>query len=143
MKLTPRKDEVKAIVELLEDDGFESADALAKEIIKRVGVLLEDRELVAWVHRFGPEAPYQLAWGPFSSRSEAERLAKKTGVGGENMILPMGSVSAIEERLKEKPAGTALCTCGHSEVVHQHPGFRGRCVGARGTCKCKKYEPDD
>ncbi|WP_367135853.1 hypothetical protein [Saccharothrix sp. HUAS TT1] len=136
MKITPRKDEVAAVVQLLESDGYDSAEALAKDVIKRVAELFGDREFYAWVHRFGP-GQLQLAWGPLTSDSEVLKLAKKASLGGESMSLKLYSTNGLLARIAEgNIAPTEHCTdCGHPHGAHEHPKFGGRCAIRRCTCK--------
>ncbi|XVV02792.1 hypothetical protein ACQPW3_36420 [Actinosynnema sp. CA-248983] len=138
MRITPRKDEVAAVVELLESDGYNSADALAKDVIKKVAELFADREFYAWVHRFGP-GQLQLAWGPFTSDAEVVKFAKKAALGGESMSLKLCSTGAFLERLgKNKTAPSERCAnpaCGHIHGAHEHPKFGGRCAIRGCTCK--------
>ena len=141
MRLTPRGTEVKAIVSLLESDEFDSAEALAKAIIKRTGELLSERDMYAWVYRESPEA-YYLPFGPFTSESEAMRYAGKY-VGmlkGQHMILPLYSTTALTERMASYQIPSAFCSaCTHSHMSHEHPRKNGRCA-VRG-CKCRKDQP--
>lgn len=137
MRLSPRGPEVKAIVELLESDDFDSAEALAKAVIKRVGELLSDRDMYAWVYGMGDG--FNLAWGPFSSDSEAKKFAGQYAdmLKGLHMILPLGSPTALTERATANKVPSHFCTtCPHSLISHEHPKKNGRCA-VRG-CKCKK-----
>ncbi|WNV90279.1 hypothetical protein [Umezawaea sp. Da 62-37] len=139
MKITPRKDEVAAVAQLLESDGYDSAEALAKDVIKRVAEVLADREFYAWVHRFGP-GQLQIAWGPFTSDAEVVKFAKKAALGGESMSLKLCSTGAFLTRLdKNRAVPSTKCAdpaCGHPHGAHEHPKFGGRCA-IRG-CGCKQ-----
>ncbi|UZJ23687.1 hypothetical protein RHODO2019_10755 [Rhodococcus antarcticus] len=134
MKLTPRADEVKAVVALLESDGYDSATALAKDIIRTVGEQLSEREMYAWVWR-AQEGSYQLAWGPFSSEFEVRSMAKKAGLGGDHMTLKLYSVGAMTERLDAKAPSPMCATCGHPHGAHEHPKQGGKCSIKKCTCK--------
>ncbi|ONI83467.1 hypothetical protein ALI22I_33740 [Saccharothrix sp. ALI-22-I] len=137
MKITPRKNEVAAVVQLLESDGYDSAEALAKDVIKRVAELFADREFYAFVHRFGP-GQLQIAWGPFTSDAEVVKFANKAKLGGEAMSLKLCSTGAFLARLgKNQIAPSERCaTCNHPHGAHEHPTFGGRCA-VRG-CACKQ-----
>ena len=134
MRVTPRGPEVKAIVELLESDDYDSADALAKAILKRTGELFAEREWYAWVWKESG-SDMQLAWGPVSSESEARKLSSKVGLIGQHMFLPLYSTAALLARLAEKPTSPFCSTCNHPHHCHEHPKFGGKCA-ARG-CKCQ------
>ncbi|MCG8926619.1 hypothetical protein [Lentzea sp. CC55] len=135
MRITPRKHEVAAIVEVLEDGSHDSAEALAKAVIKRVGEVLADREFYAWVHRFGP-GELQLAWGPFTSDNEVVKFATQAKLGGESMSLRLCSTGAMTERVKKnKGVPVASCDqCFHLMSAHELPRYGGKCL-ARG-CAC-------
>lgn len=140
MRLTPRGAEVKAIVELLESEQFDSADALAKAILKRIGELFSERDFYAWVYRETPDAWY-LPYGPFTSESEAKKFAGKyvDSLKGQHMILPLFSTQALVDRLAEHKLPNLFCTnptCTHQLLSHEHPKKNGRCA-VRG-CSCKK-----
>lgn len=140
MRVTPRKDEVKAVVALLEDDGYETADALAKDIIKKVGELFAKRDWYAWVWRENPEA-FQLAFGPVSSESEANKLMKKVGAGlkGQHMVLHLYSTTALLEAHGSLPTSVFCAECDHPQHCHETPRYSPRCW-VKG-CYCKKYVP--
>ncbi|MCX2949908.1 hypothetical protein [Lentzea sp. NEAU-D7] len=135
MRITPRKHEVAAIVEVLEDGSYESAEALAKAVIKRVGEVLADREFYAWVHRFGP-GEMQLAWGPFTSDSEVVKFATKAKLGGQSMSLRLCSTGAFTERLKKNPGvPVAACDqCFHLQGAHELARYGGKCSVRGCTC---------
>ena len=138
MRVTPRGTEVKAIVELLESGDFDSADALAKAVIKRTAELFAERDWYAWVYRESPDAFY-IPHGPFSSDAEAKKFAGKyvEMLIGEHMILPLYSTAGLVERLSQYKVPSKFCAnCTHSHVSHEHPRKNGRCA-VRG-CKCKK-----
>ncbi|WP_394615916.1 hypothetical protein JNUCC0626_40335 [Lentzea sp. JNUCC 0626] len=136
MRITPRKDEISAVAELLESDAYDSAEALAKAVIKRVAEVLADREFYAGVHRFGP-GQLQLAWGPFTSDAEVVKFAKTAALGGEWMSLKLCSTGAFLARREKTLAqpSTHCSTCRHPHGAHEHPKFGGRCAARGCTCK--------
>lgn len=139
MRVTPRAAEVKAVVGLLESDQFDSADALAKAVIKQVGELFAERDWYAWVYRESPDA-YYLPWGPFSSDSEAKKFAGKyvDMLAGEHMILKLYSTAALADGVTNgrKQPSMFCAGCNHSLISHQHPKIQPRC--AVRSCKCKR-----
>lgn len=136
MRLTPRANEVKAVVELLESEDFDSADALAKAIIKRVADVFAYRDWHAWVWRENPEAFY-LSWGPFPSETEAKRTSARVGLKGQHMILPLYSTAALVDRLAADAIPSQFCsTCNHSLIGHEHPKIQPKCA-VKG-CSCRR-----
>lgn len=143
MRLTPRGPEVKAIVELLESDDFDSAEALAKAVIKRTAELFEHRDWYAWVYRENPDAFY-LPFGIFPSDSEAKKFAGKyvEMLVGEHMILRLHSTGLlVEEMAKHKRPSTACSTCHHQLLSHEHPKIQPKCA-VRG-CRCRRATHGD
>lgn len=139
MRVTPRAAEVKAIVELLESSDFDSADDLAKAILKRTADLFAERDWYAWVWRENPGSFLQLAWGPYSSENEAKKASARVGLRGQFMTLPLYSTAALTNRLASDHPPSQLCKgCNHQHVSHQHPKIQPKCA-VRG-CKCRKDE---
>jgi hypothetical protein len=142
MRLTPRGNEVKAVVELLESDDFDSGSALAKAIIKRVAEMFAERDWSAWVWRENGDEPYfQLAWGPFSSETEAKRMSVRVGLKGQHMILPLYSTAALMDRLSAETIPSQFCSsCSHSLISHEHPKIQPKCAVKGCSCKRKATE---
>lgn len=143
MRVTPRGDEVKAVIELLESDQFDSDEAMSKAIIKRVAELFAEREWYVWVYRESPEAQWYLPYGPFSSESEAKKSAGKfvDMLTGQHMILHVFSYAELVNRMAQYKVPSKFCAnCTHSLVSHEHPRKNGRCA-VRG-CKCKRKEEE-
>lgn len=136
MKLTPRKNEVAAIVELLEKDGYETAEALAKDVIKKVAELFSEREFYALAWREGPTG-LSLCWGPLTSDNEVTKFGEKLALGGQAVSVKLGSVASMLECQASAEEGLSkLCTtCHHPHGTHRHEGKLGQCM-VRG-CKCK------
>lgn len=140
MRLTPRKEEVKAVVELLESDGYDSADALAKDVIKRVAELFAEREWYAYAFRFGPGSQV-ISWGPLPSETEVKRFADRLGVEGEHLSVHLFSTAAALTRLEATSADVVgkdaiLCPkCGHPNGTHRHEKKLGICQIP--ACGCK------
>jgi hypothetical protein len=139
VRLTPRREEVKAVVELLESDGYDSADALAKDVIKRVADLFAERDMYAYAFRFAPGSQV-LAWGPLTSETEVKRFATRIGLEGEHLAVRLFSTSAALTRVEENKhtAGkdAVICPkCGHPAGTHRHEKRLGQCQVARCGCK--------
>lgn len=147
MRITPRKTELAAVVELLESDEFDSANDLAKAIVRTVFSELMERDLWCLASRLVPGGaePVTVLYGPFTSETEATRFAKAAEITGLNLALPMYSpaiaVRAHDERKAIEDRITAgeypTCKCGHPDFTHQHNGYGGKC--ATGGCGCARF----
>lgn len=137
MKVTPRKNEVEAVLALMESDEFDSGAAMAKAIIKKVGELFAERDWYAWVWRENQDA-FQLASGPYSSPTEVDRVVKKVGLTGQHMALHIYPSAPLNRRLTEMPSSMYCSGCGHPDHAHEVPKYNGRCWIKR--CGCKKLD---
>jgi hypothetical protein len=121
---------VQAVVALLESDGYPTAEALAKDVIKTVADLLDSREwyALAWRDKAGPGA-LSLAWGVFSSENECTKFATKLSIGGTGRAIKLYSADEMLDRLDvTDAAGRLSCTtCGHPHGTHQHERRIGQC----------------
>lgn len=140
--LTPRKDEVRRVLEVLESTDFESGQEMAKAVIKTVHEIFEEREWVAllWRDEKIMGKGLGLSWGPFTSETEALRFAKRLEIGGTAAVLPLSSVAMMEAKIASTAAGKAkFCpNCDHPIGTHLHERKTGICM-ARG-CKCKSLK---
>lgn len=137
--LTPRKDEVRRVMEVLESTEFTSGEDMAKEVIRTVHDLFLEREWTAMLWR-DPRVTGTdlcLAWGPFTSTTEAERFVKRLEIGGTARALPLSSVAMMEAHVAATAKGKAkFCpNCDHPVGTHLHERRQGTCM-VRG-CKCK------
>lgn len=136
MRLIPRGDEVAEVVALLEADGYDSAEALAKDIIKTVVDFLWFRE---WHLLVIVSGEHQLVFGPYASEAEAVAHGKL----GANATTKFGTVKTRILAMPEERAGGGFgyCVvegCGHPAYGHSMAGTsRGKCV----LCdNCPAYE---
>lgn len=140
--LTPRKDEVRRVLEVLESPDFESGKDMAKEVIRVVHELFEEREWTAllWRDEATLGKDLVLSWGPFTSVTEADRFAKRLEIGGTARALPLSSVAMMEAHIATTNKGKAKnCpNCNHPIGTHLHERKVGHCMVAR--CKCKSME---
>ena len=139
--LTPRKEEVARIVAMLESTEFEDGPAMARAIIREVHSIFEERDWSALAWRDNPDGTgLSLAWGPFTSDTEAMRFAKRLDVGGVARTVTLYSVHAMMETIEAATAGKEkFCpNCGHPVGTHQHERQIGNCQ-VRG-CKCKSMK---
>lgn len=136
--LTPRKDEVRRVLEVLESPDFKSGEDMAKAVIKTVHELFEEREWTALAWRDKPDGTgLSLAWGPFTSETEAIRFINRLDVGGVAQAVPLYSVAMMEAHVAKTSAGKAKnCpNCNHPVGTHLHERKVGHCMAK--VCKCK------
>ncbi|MGW1040005.1 hypothetical protein [Streptomyces sp. NPDC002547] len=145
MRITPRSHEIQKIIELLEDPTFDSAEAMAKAVIKEVGDMLQMRDLFVLVHTWH-NGGKGLNYGPFGSVAEGEAWAKKVAIGGHGRIVPLTASGITLANVEGRPDGwPGYCydpQCGHPPYTHSSSGTaRGKCQLT--TCKCDRFVKDD
>jgi hypothetical protein len=140
VKLTPRGAEVDAVVQLLENGSYATAEALAKDIIKTVADLLDLRDWFALTHRW-QDGQRGVNWGPFASPIEALRVAGYVSVGGQFGTVKLYSPAVLVGNAKGRKNTAGFCCderCGHAPFTHSMAGpARGACLLA--TCACPKF----
>ncbi|WP_406192467.1 hypothetical protein OH733_05190 [Streptomyces griseus] len=132
-------------MELLEDPTFDSAEQLAKSVIKEVADMLQMRDMFALVHTW-QDGSKGLNFGPMGSVAEAEAFAKKMAFGGTGKVVPLtssGVMLANHEGVKGGYPGYCYDpTCGHAPWTHALDGAsRGACRIEE--CKCDRMIKDD
>ncbi|MFF7021440.1 hypothetical protein ACFY97_10535 [Streptomyces klenkii] len=141
MRITPRKEEVAAIVALLEDPTFESANHLAKAVIKEVGEILQMRDWVALVHTWS-DGSRGLNFAPFASEAEAKSFASKMAFGGSGRLVKLNSPGVMLANHDGKK-WKGYCQdeqCTHAPFTHSAASSaRGACQIP--TCPCTKFRP--
>jgi hypothetical protein len=141
MRLTPRKEEIKEVVATLESDQFDSADAMAKALIKQVADILWMRDWYVLGTKFSEDSTFWLPYGPFASESEAESVFKKYGAGGKYArtvkIYSPGRLVAYTTGKQGWPGYCAGCGCDPSWHL-QDGSSRGKCVQCPDCSKFKK-----
>lgn len=141
MRITPRKEEVAAVVALLEDDTFESATHLAKAVIKEVGEILQMRDWIALVHTWS-DGTRGLNFAPFASEAEAKTFASKMAFGGTGRLVKLNSPGAMLANTDGKKGWKGYCfhpECGHAPFTHSiASAARGACHIP--TCPCTKFQ---
>ncbi|GIE98958.1 hypothetical protein [Paractinoplanes rishiriensis] len=139
MKLTPRGPEVDAVVRLLEDDSYASAEALARAIIKTVADELDLRDWYALTHRWR-DGTRGINWGPFASPIEALRVAEYIGAGqfGAVKLYSPGVLVANAKGRKNTAGYCRRPECGHAPFLHLMAGSgRGGC--GLSSCGCPRF----
>jgi hypothetical protein len=144
VRITPRSDEVKAVVEILESGEFDGPEQMAKALIKEIGEWLQVRDWVALTHVWG-DGRLGVNWGPFGSDAEATAAANKIAVGADKFrLVPIYSPARVmaaydETRPKDRKGFCLNDACGHASWLHLAEGSsRGAC--GLDACKCPKFE---
>ncbi|NWF28221.1 hypothetical protein HW130_18435 [Streptomyces sp. PKU-EA00015] len=141
MRLTPRKEEVEAVKALLEDPTFESADQMAKAVIKQVGEILQMRDWVALVHTW-KDGSRGLNWAPFGNEAEAKSFANKLSIGGTCHLVKLYAPGIMLANVDGKKGWKGWCfhpECGHAPFTHSlASAARGACQIP--TCPCGKFQ---
>jgi hypothetical protein len=114
--ISTRKDEILALVELLESGEHETAEELAKAVFRKSAELLAQRD------GFGvaiglPSDGMQLCHGMYYSILDAKRTVREAEARGlRAFIAPLlGAANALPE---EVVATHKRCTCGHPQALH-------------------------
>ena len=130
MSISPRKQEVDAVVELLTSDVYDTSEAMGKDLIKLVAELLSKRDTLGVALGFAGNPP-GLAIGPYFSKRDAEKAAQDAREAGmEARINRLSGTGAI------RPIAVLtarFCTaCDHR--VEMHPNVE--CYVHK--CECKE-----
>ncbi|WKU46773.1 hypothetical protein Q3V23_23430 [Streptomyces sp. VNUA116] len=131
MRLTPRREEIDAVKALLESPDFDSADQMAKAVIKEVASILQMRDWVALVHTWS-DGSRGLNWGPFGNEAEAKSFASKMAFGGTGRLVKLHSPGVMLANTDGKPGWKGYCQhdqCGHAPFTHS------AATAARGACQ--------
>jgi len=129
MSLTPLKGEVTEIAALLEQ-GAESPTDLAKQVVKRVYELAEERTTHVVVFELSPGV-YQ-AYGPFPTRSRAEAaigkipMAQVARRGAHATLHGMRSVDAAMAAADVPPEVTGAFALVKEDAAAFRKGWKGR-----------------
>ena len=141
MKITPRAEEYKPVIEILESDDYKDATAMAKAVVKVVADMLDMRDWYAIGHKFSEDSTHVIGWGPFASDTDALAVAEKSAIGGVWSVKKLHSPGYLTGRLEGREGGGfGFCRtpgCGHPA---DHHFFQ---ASGRGTCafdSCAKYK---
>ncbi|MFC9736702.1 hypothetical protein ACFVKC_02155 [Streptomyces noursei] len=140
MRITPRREEIDAVKALLEDPGFDSADQMAKALIKEVGEILQMRDWIALVHTWH-DGSRGLNFAPFGNEAEARAFASKMAFGGSGRLVKLHSPGLMLANHDGKKGWKGFCQdpeCGHAPFTHSAASAaRGACQIP--TCPCSKF----
>ncbi|MFF4528149.1 hypothetical protein ACFY1P_02650 [Streptomyces sp. NPDC001407] len=141
MRITPRKEEIAAIVALLEDPTFESATHLAKAVYKEAAELIQMRDTFVLVHTW-KDGSRGLNFGPFASEAEAKSFGTKMAFGGSGRLVKLYSPGVMLANHDGKKGWKGYCfdrECGHAPFTHSiASAARGGCHIP--TCPCTKFK---
>jgi hypothetical protein len=150
VRITPRAEEIREIVAMLESGDYDGPEALAKDLFKHIAGLLWFRESYVLGVRVGDVV---YGFGPFYAQAEAAKFgkqyegslfAKGRAQGGDGWgvmkVYGVGQIAANAEEGREG-GGYGYCTtegCGCPPYAHLMSGTsRGRCL----LCKvCPEYK---
>lgn len=139
MALIPHKAEIESVVALLESE-WDTPEALAKAVIKKVFELVQQRDLFV-VAVPGADGTSSI-FGPHASGPDALR-AGRDGVYDTYAVRPMWGAT----HLQAEPVERAVpCSCGHARGPHEHLKGRGACWALGGslkagpTCGCIEFK---
>ena len=134
--MIPRKSEVDAVQAILESEDYETPTDMAKAVVKALADELLKRELHVIVPQHGAQG-----WGPYWTRTEAERAWRKEIGAAE--VGPAGLLRVFPWAPPEVVLKTTVCACGHDKANHvsvQRRGGTERHKECGMRCDCKAYE---
>lgn len=142
MRITPRAQEVNAVVELLESCEGDDPKAVAKALIKSVADILEMRDLWVLAHAWA-DGTRGLNYGPFGTEGDAKKFGERLGgIGGTAYVVPLSSPAVLLANQEGKKGWTPWCVvpeCGHAPFTHSSEGTaRGACMVP--GCPCETYK---
>jgi len=134
MAISPRKDEVVAVVDILAAEHYDTAEKMAADIIRRVATMLAARssfgvyvELVG----AGPRAGFSM--GPYWTKGEAEKaLESAVSAGMRGFVAALHSTDTVRPPTNRT---LPLCACAHRPEMHVS---RYGCAVYK--CPCSVYE---
>jgi hypothetical protein len=129
----PRKNETDAVQAILESEDFDSAADMAKAVVRALADELLKRELHVIVPQHGAQG-----WGPYWTRTEAERAWRKeigaaeVGPAALLRVFPWAPPEAVVQSTKP-------CSCGHAAEQHViKQDRRGKTTGPYECGVCAK-----
>lgn len=126
MAISPRRDEVAAVVALLTSDDYDTSEQMGRDVIKLVADVLSKRDTLGVRVRFHDPASPGLSIGPFYDKRSAQKCVSDAREAGMDAFVARlsgtGSIRAAQA-LKQ------VCVCGHRTEMH-----------VLGTCAVTKCE---
>ncbi|MEU9126611.1 hypothetical protein AB0D08_00615 [Kitasatospora sp. NPDC048540] len=140
MRLTPRKEEIEVVKDILEDPTFENADQMAKALIKEVADMLAMRDWFALVHTW-TDGTRGLNFAPFGNEAEVKAFATKLSIGGTGRLVKLYGPGPFIANIDGRKGWKGYCQhpeCGHAPFTHSAVGnSKGQCHVP--TCPCDKW----
>jgi len=132
--LTPRKDEIAAVAAVLESTDYDTVEAMARDVLKAVSVLLAQRSsfgVYAELDGEGPRAGFSM--GPYWTKGDAERALESAATAGcRGFVAALHSTDTVRPIVDHSPK---VCQCGHRPEIHVS---RHGCAVYR--CPCAVFE---
>ena len=116
MPLTPRKDELAAVAALLESSDYATVEAMARDLIKTVSVLLAQRSSFGVYTELEGPVRAGFSMGPYWTKGDAERALERAATAGMR-----GFVAALHSTDTVRPPmdhAAKVCACGHRPEIH-------------------------
>lgn len=135
MSISPRGNEVQAVIQILESQSFASAEQMAAAIVRAVAGELAKRDALGVAAGFPGEGPV-LAVGPFYDQKDVKKYVESAQECGlETRVRRLGSPLPIapSEALK-----TPCSACPHEPVFHGSWGC-GVYLDRNTKCPCVGY----
>lgn len=133
--ISPRRNEVEAVAEILESSEFDDKDKMASAIVKVVAAELAKRDALGVAAGFPGEGPV-LAVGPFYNAKDVEKYVESAQECGlETRVRRLGSPLPIEPA---EPPKSPCAGCTHEPVFHGSWGC-GVYLSKNNKCPCPGY----
>ena len=132
--LTPRKEEVAAVVAILESDEHEDSTSMAKQLLKVIAEVLSKRD--GYGVGIGLRTDdMRVPHGPFYNILDAKRTVKEAEARGlVAFVAPLlGAGNALSE---EGEAMNKRCVCGHPVELHGQ-SVKPKALTSLGCCVYK------
>ncbi|WP_327292484.1 hypothetical protein [Streptomyces sp. NBC_01198] len=131
MRITPRSEEIAAIVTILTSPGFDTPADMAKAILREAADIYGMRDTFALVHTWS-DGTRGLNFGPFGAETEAKAFAGKLSIGGTGHLVKLYSPGVMLANAEGRKGWKGYCfhpECGHAPFTHSSRG------AARGECQ--------
>ena len=133
MPITPRKDEIAAVAAVLESSDYATVEAMARDLIKAVSVLLAQRSSFGVYAELDGPVRAGFSMGPYWTKGDAERALESAATAGcRGFVAALHSTDAVRPIVDHAPT---VCACGHKPEMHVS---RHGCAVYR--CKCSVFE---
>ena len=133
MPLTPRKDELAAVAALLESSDYATVEAMARDLIKTVSVLLAQRSSFGVYTELEGPVRAGFSMGPYWTKGDAEKALERAATAGmRGFVAALHSVDTVRPAMDHT---AKVCACGHRPEMHV-----GKYGCAVYRCPCSVFE---